>query len=278
MNRIKKIVATAIAVMILLNGFQIRAEASDRVTLNSFDYVKYADMYPDLKQAYGYDAQKLYSHYINLGRAEGRLGMRTRASLLNMSSFDSSRYAAENPDVVAEKGSGKQALYNHYVKFGQYEGRQAWSSSTSVNVKLKAYDVVASVTNGNMSETERIRAVHDWIVKNVRYNEVAYDTGRFSDSDYSAVGPLLLGTGVCSGYAEAFALCMDIMGVENRIPYSNDHAWNEVRLSDGRYLSVDCCWDDPTPDHGYEVYWYQYFLLTPEQMAGVEYHNKIGYY
>ena len=266
------------SMLITFTTLYINVEASNGLTLSNFDYVRYADTYPDLKQAYGYDAQKLYTHYITLGKPEGRIGMRTKASYLDYSNFDAARYAAENPDVMAAVGSSRNALYKHFKEFGQFEGRQAWSTSTDGNAKLKAYDVVASVTNGSMSETERIRAIHDWIVKNVRYNEVAYNTGNFSDSDYSAEGPLLLGTGVCSGYAEAFALCMDIIGVENRIPYSNDHAWNEVRLADGRLLSIDVCWDDPIPDRGSEVYWYQYFLITPEQMAGVECHNKIGYY
>ena len=41
---------------------------------DTFDYRAYANVYPDLKAAYGYDAAKLYAHYVNFGRAEGRVG------------------------------------------------------------------------------------------------------------------------------------------------------------------------------------------------------------
>lgn len=41
---------------------------------DTFDYRAYANVYPDLKKAYGYDAQKLYAHYVNFGKAEGRVG------------------------------------------------------------------------------------------------------------------------------------------------------------------------------------------------------------
>lgn len=41
---------------------------------NTFDYRAYANVYPDLKAAYGYDARKLYAHYVNYGKAEGRVG------------------------------------------------------------------------------------------------------------------------------------------------------------------------------------------------------------
>lgn len=41
---------------------------------DTFDYRAYANIYPDLKAAYGYDAAKLYAHYVNFGKAEGRVG------------------------------------------------------------------------------------------------------------------------------------------------------------------------------------------------------------
>lgn len=41
---------------------------------DTFDYRAYANVYPDLKAAYGYDAAKLYAHYVNYGKAEGRVG------------------------------------------------------------------------------------------------------------------------------------------------------------------------------------------------------------
>lgn len=39
--------------------------------------------------------------------------------------FDAEYYAQMNPDVVAVFGTGYDALYNHYVKYGKAEGRKA---------------------------------------------------------------------------------------------------------------------------------------------------------
>ena len=39
----------------------------------SLDTVFYANKYPDLKQTFGYDAQRLYQHWMTLGRTEGRV-------------------------------------------------------------------------------------------------------------------------------------------------------------------------------------------------------------
>ena len=50
------------------------------VTYDTFDYRAYANIYPDIKAAYGYDAQKLWAHYVNYGKAEGRVAFAISAS------------------------------------------------------------------------------------------------------------------------------------------------------------------------------------------------------
>lgn len=42
-------------------------------TVDEFNYIDYADRYPDLKVAFGYDKNSLYVHYITYGIAEGRI-------------------------------------------------------------------------------------------------------------------------------------------------------------------------------------------------------------
>lgn len=42
------------------------------VTYNTFDYVSYANEYPDVMQAFGLDKKALWQHYITCGKAEGR--------------------------------------------------------------------------------------------------------------------------------------------------------------------------------------------------------------
>ena len=48
------------------------APASSGVTKKNFDAKAYADTYPDLKAAFGYDKNALWNHYISYGKAEGR--------------------------------------------------------------------------------------------------------------------------------------------------------------------------------------------------------------
>lgn len=42
-------------------------------TKDEFDYVAYADRYPDLQNAFGYDKDALYEHYVTCGINEGRI-------------------------------------------------------------------------------------------------------------------------------------------------------------------------------------------------------------
>ena len=228
------------------------------------------DAYPDLKAAFGYDRNALYQHYMLHGRSEGRIGKVSRAALMNAQTFDGSRYASDYPDVASSLGISNATLYQHYVEHGAKEGRVAWSTDINVNCNLKAFDIVTSVTNGSMSNRQKVQAVHDWIIKNTAYNVSAYQSGNYSPADFVASGPLLYGTAVCSGYADAFKLCMDMLGILCRkvsgYAGGGNHAWNEVMI-DGTWLSVDVTWDDPIPDRGNSVYWNKYLLISQEQMA-----------
>ena len=42
-------------------------------TLETFNYIAYADRYEDLKEVYGYDKTALYNHYVTCGVNEGRI-------------------------------------------------------------------------------------------------------------------------------------------------------------------------------------------------------------
>ncbi len=69
---LKRILFTFAAAIMLTFG--IVSTASAQETADTFDYKTYADTYPDLKAIYGYDANALFAHYINFGKAEGRIG------------------------------------------------------------------------------------------------------------------------------------------------------------------------------------------------------------
>lgn len=76
----------------------------------------YADKYADLKSAFGYDDKKLFDHFLQYGRKEGR-----QAS----ANFNLDAYKKNNPDLVKAYNNDNILLYEHYCRFGYNEGRKA---------------------------------------------------------------------------------------------------------------------------------------------------------
>lgn len=102
--------------------------ANESITRENFDYVRYADDYQDLKDAFGYDAKALYDHYRTYGIAERR----TAYSVVSAAEFDHVRYADDYQDLKEAFGYDAGALYSHYLNFGRAEGRIVYRTDGSV--------------------------------------------------------------------------------------------------------------------------------------------------
>lgn len=261
-------VAMALAVVFICSGFMsITSHAGEYILFENpegFGYYSYAEMYPDLYQAYGYDKAKLWSHYVNNGYEEGRIAMVDRRSILTVENFDAARYASENPDVVAALGTDPYTLLMHYKNNGYLEGRQVYSTDPRIQGVLDACNVADNITNSSMSDMQKVLAIHDWMCYNLTYD--------YTYSKYSYLNAISEGTAVCQGYAELFDLFMHIVGIESKIVtgygtngiQSGLHAWNEVVI-DGVAYAIDVTWDD-MGEYGIPVR-YNYFLISPEQMS-----------
>lgn len=98
-----------------------------KISKANFDYVRYADDNPDVKEAFGLDASALYRHYTTYGIKEGRAAYVKASAAIKASNFDYKRYADENADVKAAFGYDAKALYNHYITYGIKENRGNYS-------------------------------------------------------------------------------------------------------------------------------------------------------
>ena len=145
----KKRKLIAIAGMVLVMGSVLPGSVlpvSAAESLADFDYQTYADTYPDLKAAFGYNAAALYNHYETNGKAEGRVaiftdGASSATTVESLATFDYKAYADTYPDLKAAFGYDAAALYNHYVNCGKAEGRVAFftaavTTKTTVSEKL----------------------------------------------------------------------------------------------------------------------------------------------
>ncbi len=79
-----------------------------------FDEHYYADKYPDLKEAYGYDKEALLEHFLKYGLLEGR-------AMNEM--LDIVKYKEKYPDLQAAFGDDWDAYVTHYLTYGAFEHR-----------------------------------------------------------------------------------------------------------------------------------------------------------
>ena len=137
MYRKKQIIRAAAAVLCgMLLATPLAAQAATP-TASNFDYLRYAEDYPDLKAAFGTNAGMLWSHYQAYGMREGRVAYTTDGTralpetpaaeqtqaYLTSATFDSARYANDYRDLRCAFGYDHDALWRHYLTYGKREGR-----------------------------------------------------------------------------------------------------------------------------------------------------------
>lgn len=108
----------------------------------------------------------------------------------------------------------------------------------------KVKSVLSALGVSKMSTYGKIKTIHDYICKNVRYDyDTLYDS---SKGKYTAYNALMKKKAVCQGYASLFYRMATDAGLQVRvIPGSSrgvPHAWNIVKLG-SCYYNLDSTWD-----------------------------------
>ena len=134
------------------------------------------------------------------------------------------------------------------------------AEETAVGNRLKT--LMPALVHDGMSEYEKAKAIHDYII-----THVTYDEAHLNDPDYrpmyTAYAALITGTAVCQGYASLFYRMARMAGLGCRVVsgYAGaPHAWNIVRLG-GLWYYVDCTWDSTAGDD-------RFFLKNEADMVG----------
>ncbi|CAM4334409.1 transglutaminase domain-containing protein [Bacillus manliponensis] len=128
-------------------------------------------------------------------------------------------------------------------------------------VKEQSKQIVQSITHVNMDEHEKVKAIHDYVVK-----LLAYDT---SLQRYTAYEALQQRSAVCQGYALLTYQLLKDAGLNVEIVEGTGnggaHAWNLVQI-DGKWYHLDTTFNDPIPNKVNRVI-YTYFNVSDEQLA-----------
>lgn len=138
----------------LFNHFITYGIYEGRQACESFNPLNYRNNYGDLDAAFGEDLSAYYAHYIKYGKAEGRSGVNINTpdtvpdytpdvkpnydyvidGIDYSVVFDADYYYNTHRDVANAFGKDNKALFNHFMTYGIYEGRQA-----NIEFNVEAY-------------------------------------------------------------------------------------------------------------------------------------------
>ena len=128
-------------------------------------------------------------------------------------------------------------------------------------VKAQAKSIVGSIVKLGMDEHEKVKAIHDYVVKHV-----SYDT---SYQAYTAYEALANRSAVCQGYTLLTYELLKEAGIQNHIVTGTGngqaHAWNLVNI-ENKWYHLDTTFDDPVPDKAGRAT-YSYFNMSDEQLS-----------
>ena len=127
-------------------------------------------------------------------------------------------------------------------------GNESWTGAKNCVSEFQTHvsDAVNSISAGfteDMSDARKMKQIHDYICAKCVYKEGTYA--------HSAYGTFYNGKVVCEGYAKAFKILCNRMGLTcvlgsgtvHKTSSDGAHMWNYVLLDGGWYM-VDVTWDD----------------------------------
>ena len=176
----------------------------------------------------------------------------------NNSSSNNTIASSNAGSVVADKNSDKIT--------------PTYGSNVSSEAGKLAQAVIDSIITKGMSDFDKAKAIHDYMVVNIDYDYDNYLADTIPNASYNIIGALKNKYAVCAGYAKTFKLLCELAGLECTYvtgTAGGPHAWNQVKIDD-KWYNVDVTWDDPVStdklfdDHKYNRY--SYFLISDEIM------------
>ena len=187
-------------------------------------------------------------------------------------SFDN--FAINNVMYQYEVSNSEQLFYvlERNVKPICKEG----SSAELIYKEIKK--VLVEIIDDNMTDLEKVRAIHDWLVMNITYDGQLLDiimNGQDARGyrSFNLEGVFIDKKAVCEGIAKAFACmaniegipCVYVEGYQTNNPDGLGHAWNKVYVN-GKWYIIDVTSDGIVINDQFEVLSYKSFLIDEETM------------
>lgn len=135
-------------------------------------------------------------------------------------------------------------------------------------INEKIHMIASKIINNNMSDYEKIKAFHDYIINNTTYDEneakLVENNMTTNLTSHKAYNVLIKGMGICGGYTDSLAIFLDHIGIDNFKVSTEKHIWNVV--FDGTWKHVDVTWDDPVSKPQVNRLIHDYFMISSDEI------------
>ncbi|KFN01399.1 S-layer protein [Bacillus clarus] len=248
---------------------------------NALEYKKRVNQDP--KEVVGKGDQQLLEEFKNelqthINAYEGTITLNYKAKNSNRQevmdtlvnayteAVNKNEYAKHTIKQVSYSLSGSSGDYTFTLNISYRESKEQ-----TAYVMKQAKAIVQSMIQNGMDEHEKVKVIHDYVVKHV-----SYDT---SYQAYTAYEALANRSAVCQGYALLTYQLLKEAGIDVHIVTGTGngqaHAWNLVKI-DNKWYHLDTTFDDPIPDEQGRVT-YSYFNLSDGQLAKDHEWNRSEY-
>ncbi|MBR3199128.1 MAG: hypothetical protein IKG27_03840 [Bacilli bacterium] len=163
--------------------------------------------------------------------------------------------------------------YNSYGKI-TLSVDKLYSDEEIKLIENKIDDFMNKNIKDEMIITDKIKAFHDYLINNSVYDKARADIiesgNNVTDSNsHKAIGPLIDGISLCSGYSDAMKIYLDKLHVSNYKVANDKHIWNLVNV-DNKWLHIDLTWDDPVTNTGQNLLLHKFFLIDTNTLLKLD--------
>lgn len=131
--------------------------------------------------------------------------------------------------------------------------KKNYSEEDIIIINNKIDKIINNIINNNMTNKEKVKVVHDYLIKNA-----VYDLDN-KDKSNTAYGALIKGYTNCQGYADAYSLLLNKLNISNYKIVNNNHVWNAVKI-DNKWYQIDVTYDAPLISFNENIIRYDCFL------------------
>ena len=180
-----------------------------------------------------------------------------KKSVVSVTKSGKIRAKKKGTTIIQASAGGKKYQYKVTV-YGKAVGKR-------VN------QIIKSVIKKDMTNYQKVQAVHNWMIRKVKYDYYSLKRGYVPSVSHTAKGALLKKVAVCDGYSHAFQMVMRKLKIPCRFVTGSSgsvgHAWNMVKLS-GKWYHIDVTFDDPIINgtNTNKKPYYTYFLKSSSVM------------